>query len=291
MGELVRRLTSRQRLAAVTLALIAAAFFVLDLSGSSLSQAHSGGRGVLGALYRGTDSVLGPVRRYTTALPGAAHDSARITTLENENAQLKSQLASSTDSAADSAQLAKLQLIAGGSGHPVVPARVIAFGPGQGFDWTATIDAGTTSHIAVDQTVTSAAGLVGRVLRADASTAVVLLAADPGSGVGVRDVRSGELLLATGAGTDGFSLSPLNPTADIKIGDQLETGPAGSSTFVAGLPVATITAVHANSAASVTATASAAVKPTTVDLVGVIVSGDSSEAATAPRAPLTGTSR
>ena len=60
----------------------------------------------------------------------------------------------------------------------------------------------------VGQTVTDGAGLVGRVLHADASTSVVLLAADPGSGVGVRDVRTGEIGVAHRAGRATVSRSP-----------------------------------------------------------------------------------
>jgi rod shape-determining protein MreC len=271
MGEFGRRLTSRQRLAALTLTVVASTFIALDLTGGSLSQAHAGGRGALGTLYRGTDSVLGPVRRYLEALPSAGHDSGRIASLENENAQLRGQLAANSANAATSKQLAQLRLAAGPTGLSLAPARVIAFGAGSGFDWTATINIGASSGVAVDQTVTSAAGLVGRILKVDASTAVVLLAADPGSGVGVRDVRSGELALATGAGTDGYTLTPLDPSADLKAGDPLETGPAGSSTFAAGLPVGTVTAKHISSTGTITATAKAAVTPTAIDLVGVLV--------------------
>jgi rod shape-determining protein MreC len=284
----MRRLTSRQRLAAASLTVIAAGFIALDLTGGSLSQAHSGSRGVLGALYRGSDSVLGPVRRYTQALPDAAGNSARISALEAENAQLKNQVATNAADAATTAQLAQLRLAAGTAGLTIVPGRVIAFGPGQGFDWTATIDIGRSSGVAVDQTVTSGAGLVGRVVQADASTAVVLLAVDPGSGVGVRDVRSGELALATGAGAAGFTVTPLAPTADLKAGDQLETGPAGSSTFVAGLSAGTISAVRVSNDATITATAKSVITPTTLNLVGVIISAGSSAAA---RAPVTGTGR
>ena len=268
----MRRLTQRQRFAAAALSLLAVVFIVLDVSGSSLADAHSGARGVLGSFYRGSESVLGPVRRYLQALPGAAHDSARAQQLQAENATLKSQLAASSADARTQASLAQLQLLAGTTAMSIVPARVIAFGPGQGFDWTVTIDIGRTSGVALDQTVTSASGLVGRVVHADSSTAVVLLAVDPGSGVGVRDTRSGELMLATGAGAHGFTVSPLAPTADLRVGDQLETGPAGSSTFAVGLLVGTIIAVHASSVGALSASASAALRPTTVDLVGVITS-------------------
>ncbi len=276
-----QRLTHRQRLATVALIVIAAGFMTLDLAGGSLSQAHSGARGVLGGLYRGSDSVLAPVRRYLQALPGAAHESARVEQLQAQNAQLKGQLAAAGADAQTSAQLAKLRLAAGTAGLTVVAGKVIAFGPGQGFDWTATIDIGTSSGVAVDQTVTSAAGLVGRVLHADASTSVVLLAVDPGSGVGVRDVRSGELMLATGAGAHGYNVTPLSATADLRTGDQLATGPAASSTFAAGLTLGTINAIRTSSTGVVSVTAQSAITPTTLDLVGVVAG-----AANTPRAPL-----
>jgi rod shape-determining protein MreC len=285
----MHRLTSRQRLAGLVLTMIAVAFIALDLTGGSLGEAHSGARGVLGGLYRGSDSVLGPVRRYLQALPGAGHQAAKVTELENENAGLEAKLAAEADDTAVQGDLAQLRLAAATTGMTIVPARVIAFGAGQGFDWTVTIDIGRTSGVAVDQTVTSAPGLVGRVLRVDTATSVVLMAVDPGSGVGVRDARSGELALATGAGSSGFTLTPLDPSADLRVGDPLETGPAGSSTFAAGLPVATISAVHATSTGVVSASARSALKPTTVNLVGVIESG--STAAAAPRAPLTGGAR
>ena len=284
----MRRLTSRQRLAGVVLTIIAVAFIALDLTGGSLGEAHSGARGVLGGLYRGSDSVLGPVRRYLQALPGAGHQAAKVTELENENAGLEAKLAAEADDSSTQSDLARLRLAAATTGMTIVPARVIAFGAGQGFDWTVTIDIGRTSGVAVDQTVTSAAGLVGRVLRVDSATSIVLMAVDPGSGVGVRDARSGELALATGAGSSGFTLTPLDPSADLRVGDQLETGPAGSSTFAAGLAVATITAVHATSTGVVSASGRSALKPTTVNLVGVIVSGAT---AATPRAALTGGAR
>jgi rod shape-determining protein MreC len=265
----VRRLSLRQRLGACALALIAAGLLTLDLTGGSLQNAHSGARGVMGSLYRGSDSVLGPVRRFIQGVPDAGRSSARIAALQRENAALRSQLATNSVDAATSAELARLRLAAGTAGLDVVPAHIIATGAGQGFDWTATIDVGTSSGIHLDQTVTSADGLVGRILRADASTSVVLLAADPSSGVGVRDTRTNQLGVASGNGLRGFTLSPLDPDTDVRVGDVLETGPVGASTYAAGLLVGTVSAVHRNGA-TVTATMRAAISPTAIDVVGVI---------------------
>jgi rod shape-determining protein MreC len=282
-----RRLTDRQRVAAVTLSLVAAALITLDLSGSSLRDAHGGAHGVLGAMYRATDSVLGPVRRFVQGVPSAASDRKEVSALRQENAALRGQLAARAADQSDLARLARLQLRADASQRAVLPARVIAVGAGQGFDWTVTLDVGTGDGVAADQTVTDGDALVGRVLTVQAGSCVVLLAADPGSGVGVRDLRTGELSVATGRGTDGLGVAPLDPHADLRVGDVLRTGPAGSSSYVPGLLVGTVHAVRAAADGSTTGTVTPALSPTALDLVGVILTRSSAApVAAGPRPPL-----
>jgi rod shape-determining protein MreC len=267
----VRGLNHRQRAAAIVLAAVAFVFITLDVAGTGLSGAHSGARGLLGSLYRGTDAVVGPVRRFVAAVPDVGSDRSRIAALAAQNAHLRQQLAAGSADAATLGRLNRLQLAADATGRRIMPARVIAYGPGEGFDWTATIDAGSSDGVVAGQTVTDGDGLVGRILHADADTSVVLLAADPGSGVGVRDGRNGQLGVATGAGSAGFSLSPLDPRADLKVGDELQSGPAGQSTYVAGLPVGTITSVHVSADGTTVATVKPATSPTAIDVVGVIL--------------------
>jgi rod shape-determining protein MreC len=271
----VRRLTRRQRTAAIVLAVVAVCFITLDVGGGSLRAAHSGARGTLGSLYRGTDAVLGPVRRFAEGLPGAGSHEGTIRRLQHENAKLRGELAAAQAGRRDAARLAKLQLAADGSGHRIAPARVTALGSADGFDWTATLNAGTSSGVAAGQSVTDGDGLVGRVLHADRYSCVVLLAADPDSGVGARDVRSGEVGLATGHGADGFTFVPLNPKASIRVGDRLVTGPTGATSFVPGLAVGTVTSVDPSAGGTLTVTVRPGTSPTSLDLVGVILTGAS----------------
>lgn len=287
----MRRLTRRQRVSAIVLAVLAACFFTLDLGGGGLRQAHSGVQGTLGALYRGTDAVLGPVRRWIEGLPTAGSNEARISELQQQNAQLRGRIAALRTDRRVSVAVAALQRSADGTGSAVVPARVIAFGPGQGFDWTVTVDVGTNDGVRGGQTVTDGDGLVGRVLHADADTSVVLLAADPGSGVGARDVRTGEIGVASGRGSDGLAFVPLDPHADVQVGDALVTGPAGSSSYVPGLSVGTVRSVRTGADGSVEAAVTPSAAPTAVDLVGVIVDGGVADAVRAPLQPVGGTGR
>ena len=84
--------------------------------------------------------------------------------------------------------------------------------------------------------------------------------------------------MATGDGTDGFTFVPLNPRAAIRVGDKLFTGPTGSTSFVPGLSVGTVSAVHASLDGTVRAVIHPATTATSLDLVGVILVGGHSEA-------------
>lgn len=273
----MRSLTRRQRTAAIVLAVIALGFITLDLGGGSLQNAHSGVRGFFGSLYRGTDAVIGPARRWAQGVPSAGSHEGEIRALREDNAKLKGQLAAARDDDDVAAQLRKLER-ATGDGRTVKSARVTAYGPGQGFDWTITIDAGRSAGVRAGQTVTDGGGLVGRVLNADADSAVVLLAADPGSGVGVRDTRSRELGVVTGAGDDGFTLRPIDPKASLRAGDELLTGPVAETSYAPGLPVGTITSVRRSADGTVSAAVRPATSPTAVDVVGVLVDPPASQA-------------
>lgn len=269
----MRRLTRRQRLAAIVLAAVALCFITLDLGGGALRNAHSGVRGALGSLYRGTDALVGPARRWVEGLPTAGSNRGTIDRLRSENARLRGEIAALHTDRRTAGQLARLQRAADGRGERLLPARVVAYGPGQGFDWTVTLDVGTGDGVRAGQTVTDGAGLVGRVLHADSATSLVLLAADPGSGVGVRDLRNGEIGVATGLGASGFSFRPLRPHAVIRVGDQLATGPNGASSYVAGILVGTVRAVRSAADGTVRATIEPTASPTAVDLVAVVLAG------------------
>jgi rod shape-determining protein MreC len=265
------RLTARQRLAAIVLVVVAACFVTLDVAGSGLDGAHGGVRGALGALYRGTDGVIGPARHFVQGLPTAGSNHDKITRLRRENVALRAQLAADGADTRTRSSLAKLRLAAGAGGYRVLPARAVAVGPGQGFEWTVTLDVGSHDGVRAGQTVTDGVALVGRILHTSATSCVVLLAADPGSGVGARDTRNGELGVATGQGPRGYAFTPLDPAASLRVGDTLRTGPAGGSTYTAGLEIGTITALHASAGAAATADVRPAASPTSVDLVGVIL--------------------
>jgi len=267
----MRRLTRRQQLSAVVLAVIALLFISLDFAGGSLGSARGGATGALGSLYRGTDAVLGPARRFVQGVPNVAGNRREIAQLKQRNAELQRLLAASAADAATTRQLQALQLQADTADWRLMPARVIATGPGAGFQWSVTLDVGSRENVLTGQTVTDGLGLVGRVVAVYSTTSVVLLAADPTSAVGVRNVRSGALLLATGGGSGPLRASALADRADVRVGDRLVTGPAGKTTYAAGVAVGVVTSVTTAADGTVSARVRPAAAQFGLDLVGIIL--------------------
>ena len=205
----MRRLTRRQQLSTAVLAVLALLFISLDFTGGSFADARGGVSGALGSLYRGTDSVSGRFAASSRACRTSGATGPRSPSCSSRIANCRSKLAAAQ---ADRADRARSWTPCNCKPIPenwkVLPARVIGTGPGAGFQWTLTLDVGSREHVLAGQTVTDGVGLVGRVLAVHSTTSVVLLAADPTSGVGVRDTRTGELLLATGRGADRRQRQP-----------------------------------------------------------------------------------
>ena len=269
----MRTFTSRQRRAAIALAVVAVLFATFDVVGAPFASARGGVQGFFGGLYRGTDSVLGPTRQWVAELPHLSKDRS---TIANQKAQIAALERSTTTTAANSTtakEVARLQLQATRGGYRVLPAHVIAIGPSGSFDWTVVLDAGVADGARVGQTVIAGPDLVGRVLRVSSSSSTVLLAADPGSGVGARDQRSHQIGVVRGNGADGYQFAGLDPTVAPKVGDVLISGPAKETTYIPGLDLGTVTSIHHQLDGTTRATVRASVSPTSLDLVGIVLVG------------------
>jgi rod shape-determining protein MreC len=286
----MRRLSRRQQIGAAVLTAVALLFISLDFAGGSLRGSRGGATGALGSLYRGTDGVLGPARRFLQGIPDVGRNRTEIAKLQAENTRLRRQIAAGATDTATARRLKSLQLQADSAGWSVMPARVVATGPGAGFQWTVTVDVGSREAIVLGQTVTDGFGLTGRVVAVYATTSVVLLAADPTFGVGARDTRSGALLLASGAGSQGLTAALLDGKADssatgtsgvrssVRVGDHLSTGPAGQTTFVGGLEIGVVTAVTMSTDGSVRVALRPSAAQTGLNLLGVVLKTNRSTA-------------
>jgi len=266
--------TRGQRRALLLLLVASLVFVTLDYRSGSFTGVRAATQAVVGPVQRGVTAVVAPIGRFFSGIPEAAGSDGRIAQLERENAELRRRLRESALSTSRADELDRLRLLAGLGRYRVLPATVVGVGPSLGFEWTVTVDAGSRDGLAVGMTVVNGDGLVGRVKQVSGATAVVVLAVDPGSSVGVRLAGSNQLGVATGSGLTPLAFSPLDPQTRVRVGDRLVTGPYGGTTYVAGVPVGEVTAVSGDPGSPAR---EAKVRPyvsfTSLDLVGIVVDG------------------
>lgn len=238
-------------------------------------------RTAAGAVLGPAESALSAAVRPIVELPGHFADVADLRAanerLAARNAELAAQLHTTSVDRHRADQLDALLGIGRGQHLGLVPARVVALGPAQAFARTVTIDAGTRDGVGPDMTVLNADGLVGRVVRANAETATVLLVADPESVVGGRLDKSMELGFLRGGDDIGESarleFDLVDEDVTPAVGDSILTwGSRDGAPYVPGVPVGQVTAVHSSPRElSTTATVRPYVDFTALDLVGVVV--------------------
>jgi rod shape-determining protein MreC len=253
----------------IILLVLAVALITFDFRDGGSSDAHSLG----GRLFGPAERVAGDVTGWFRGGGG----SGEISALQQQNDQLRAELAQAQTDDTDAGQLASLLHLSTKDRYKVVPATVIA--AGGAYSDTVTISAGSASGIAANETVLNGDGLVGTVVAVTASTATVQLATDANSPVGVRIAGTGEIGALSGT-ADSFSGSaPLrlvlfDATATLQPGEEVITfGSIGGRPYVPGVPVGTVTTVTTEPGSL---TPTALVQPfadfTGLGVVGVVVS-------------------
>lgn len=274
------RTTSRRRAVPLLLLLASLAVVALDVRGgtdSPLDTLRSAAGDVVGPLESTTAAAVRPFAAIPRRFDATGDLRRRVAALTVENSRLRSELAGSSVARNRAAELDRLMASARSTGYALVPARVVAMGPAQSFSRTVTIDAGRTSGVRSDLTVVNGDGLVGRVLRADRSTATVLLVVDRESVVGGRLGSSMEIGFLRGRGEPGraarLDLDLVDESATAAKGDTLVTwGSRNGAPYVPGIPIGRVISVSATPRQQST---QAAIAPyvdfTSLDTVGVVV--------------------
>ena len=259
------------------------AFITVDARGGSDSPVDPL-RSAAGEVFGPVERVTAAVVRPFTAVPQFFRTTgslrAEVEDLEAENAALRRQLATSDVDRQRVAELDGLLRSSQDTGYALVPARVIAMGPAQSFSRTVTIDAGTSAGITADMTVLNNDGLVGRVIRADATTATVLLVVDRESVVGGRLGISLEVGFLRGRGEVGnagrLDLDLVDNAVSPARGDVVVTwGSENGAPYVAGIPIGRVESVSSSPRElSKRAVIEPFVDFSSLDLVGVVVDPD-----------------
>jgi rod shape-determining protein MreC len=216
------------RLLVVTLVSISLITITVDYREGDHGPLASLGRGalaVMSPLQEAASKVTHPVGNFFSTLirlPSVRDENAQ---LKDRVAQLEAQLATTT---ADEQRLHELEGLLAvtqslGPNVQTTAAQVIASGVSN-FEWTITINKGSSDGIAVDMpVVASGKRLVGHVIRVDPDSSVVQLILDPDSAVAGRLEVSRTTGLITGEGDQDMRMGLVDASTEVQAGEQVVT--------------------------------------------------------------------
>jgi rod shape-determining protein MreC len=240
------RRNGRSRATLLFLVLLSITVITLDFRGDGsgvVGEVRDVAADGLAPVRDGADAVLSPIGNAFSGITG--YDD-----LEDENARLKERIAElqgrgaiNEDAANQLESMLKLDKLDWAGDIPQVAAQVVG-APVSNFEQTIELNRGTDQGVDVDMPVVTGDGLVGRVVSASGKRSMVRLVTDPGSSVGVRASRSGELGIAGGEGPDRMlSVGFVDVGADVRVGDLFVTSgvEGGSDLYPTGIPVGTVT--------------------------------------------------
>jgi len=181
-----------------------------------LASLGDGALAVVSPLQEAVSKVTHPIGNFFSTLfrlPSIRHERdilrERVDTLETQLAQGRANLA----------RLAELEALIGvqeslGNRIETTGAQVIANGVSN-FEWTITIDKGSSDGIHENMPVVASAGLVGHVVNVGTSSSVVQLIIDPDSFVAGRLDVSRQTGLLSGEGAGDLQMSLVEPTVEV----------------------------------------------------------------------------
>lgn len=181
-----------------------------------LASLGDGALAVVSPLQEAVSKVTHPIGNFFSTLlrlPSIRRDRdvlrERVDALETELAEGR----------ADQARLAELEALVGvqetlGIRIETTGAQVIANGVSN-FEWTITIDKGSSDGIHENMPVVASAGLVGHVVNVGTSSSVVQLIIDPDSSVAGRLDVSRQTGLLSGEGPADLQMSLVEPTVEV----------------------------------------------------------------------------
>src|SRR3954471_11496293 len=258
---------------------------------TALDYRSTGGSSAFDAVRRGSDTVFGPAQRavggVANSVGSALGGLPRIgryrddnTKLRAENDRLRSELRATDSLRRQAGEWNALLGLKDAGGYTLEPAHVVSVGSSLGFEWTATVDAGSAGGVRTGATVINGKGLVGRVKRVGPYTSTIVLVVDGEFSVGARLIRSGQLGLVTGHGRGSLSYQLIGQRARAEVGDAMYTS---GSTFAAGVPIGRVTSTSNDpNSPTLTGDLEPYVDVTSLDLVGVVLDGPRGP----PRAPV-----
>lgn len=239
----------RRRSTLILLLLTSITLLSLDYQGfQPLERVQSAVRGLVDPLAESSDSVTSPITN-------AWRSFTEFEDLENENAQLRDELAELQGDAIQSSAaedtlrqlLAEIDIEYAGGADTVV-GQVIDR-PSNFESYSIEIDVGAVDGIRRGMAVVTSAGLVGKVTDVQSAFSQVRLLHAPEFPLGIRVVGTGEFALSTGQGIgqDLEVTEGITEETAITVGDAVVTSGIEGSAYPPDLPVGVISGVEFDS--------------------------------------------
>lgn len=241
------RRASRRRYVIVVIVLTCLTLITLDSR-----NGRSGALGTLGGIAHrvvspiqgAVDDVASPVSDWWAGVSDSGNLKKKNRDLEEQIQKLKGQQAAAAEAIKENTDLKAILGLHNALLVKNVPASIVGTAGGDGnFDSSLTIDAGSSSGIAVDMPVIAPQGIVGQVIEVWSNGAKVQVLTDSSFAVGVQTPARPGSPSTTGIasvteGSDNLSVA-LAPGTKLVKGDPIVTS-ALSTLFPAGLSVGTV---------------------------------------------------
>ena len=238
------RRTGRGRLLLLVFLVLSILVITLDFRGGSggpLERAKDISAAIVGPIQRGFTAVFRPVGNFFSSLGDLSHLRSDNERLRKEVEELRSHISRAEAIEDENASLRKyLEIDEPWFDTEKVTAQVIGRVPFN-YKWAITIDKGTSDGIEPDMAVIAAEGLVGKIVRADSSTATVLLLIDPGGSAAARVQGTYDTGTVDGnGGTDALSLDLIGSNTEVAIGSKVVTSAYNGGIFPPDIPIGTV---------------------------------------------------
>ncbi len=218
--------------------------------------AREGETGPIHTIKSGISNVLVPVQHvgYTLSTPfralpnvlkNATPDQASLTELQEENAQLKAELAQHEESKNELKRLQDLLGLQSTYALQTKAARVIG-GSTDAWNRSVIINKGSQDGLALNMPVVNSYGLIGQISEINLNSATVRLITDEKSGVSAMIQASRAQGIITGNPDGSLSLNYVTVDSTVVRGDVVLSAGLGGS-YPRGLPIGEVSSVNRDS--------------------------------------------
>jgi rod shape-determining protein MreC len=229
----------------ITVSLVTITIDYKEGASGPLAQIGRGALTIIGPMQEAVSKVFRPVSRFFSSL-------ADLPSLRDQNEELRRQIAQYKTQFEQvqairnlNTELAKLIQIQSTllTSQKTTGANVIASGVSN-FEWTITIDKGSSAGVKRYDAIVAASGLVGDVVAVTPTTSVVQLIVDPDSSVAARLIVSRQSGILQGRGASSMFLGTIKAGTPVTPNEGVETAGYQNGLYPPGVPIGTVSSVQ-----------------------------------------------